>query len=145
MARVVLFPQNMSHAEPLRRPYLLVAEDDADLRSLLAGAFERVGYTVVECANGAELVEHLQPAIDGAIETDILAVVTDVRMPGVTGISILEGLHQLGVKIPTFMITAFGSPTLHRRAAQLGIVSSFDKPLDIEKLVGAVVDTVGIH
>jgi len=132
-------------ARPLNTSYLLIAEDDADLRNLLSLAFERAGYKVHQCANGVELVQRLQTLIEGKEDTKILGLVTDIRMPGITGLSILEGLHDLGVALPVFVITAFGSQEVHAQAARMGAAGCFDKPFDIESLVGAVVRAVGIH
>ncbi len=129
----------------MKSPYLLIAEDDADLRALLSIAFERAGYRVAQCSNGIELVQRLQSVIEGKEDAKILALVTDIRMPGVTGLSILEGLNDLGVPLPVFLMTAFGSQEVHAEAARLGANRCFDKPFDIEALVGAVVRTVGIH
>ncbi len=123
-------------------PYLLLAEDDRDLRLLLAASLRQAGHRVVECAHGVELVEYLDRVLDGDTDTGLCAVVTDVRMPGITGMSVLEGLHDLGAQVPVFLITAFGSDDLHERAAQFGAVRTFDKPFDIEDLVSEVARVV---
>lgn len=133
-----------SNAQPNSpRPHLLVAEDDADLRHLIANALRNAGYTVIECVHGMDLVQRLEGVLKSGLSSGVLGVITDIRMPGVTGLSILEGLHGLHAGIPVFVITAFGSAKTHARARELGAVRTFDKPFDIVTLVDEVVRVVG--
>jgi DNA-binding NtrC family response regulator len=118
--------------EPAAR--VLLAEDDTDLRALLAAELRRGGLDVVECANGLELVEMLDRG-----EGDFDALVTDIRMPGVTGMEVLEGLNVFGKRCPVVLITAFGDEETHARAKRMGAALVLDKPFDARKLLGEVV------
>ena len=122
-------------------PCIIVAEDDSDLRELIARALERSGFRVIECANGADLLVQIEPFLSGE-GLDVQGVVTDIRMPGVTGLSVLEGIYALGGELPVFVMTAFGSPETHARATELGAVCVLDKPFDIAELVAIVTRTV---
>lgn len=112
---------------------VLLAEDDADLRALLAAELRRGGLEVIECVNGLELVETLDRG-----ETDYDALVTDIRMPGVTGMEILEGLNVFGKRCPVVLITAFGDEETHARARRMGAAVVLDKPFDARLLLGEV-------
>ena len=123
-----------------RRPRsVLVAEDDDDLRKLLADALRAEGFTVIECANGLALVEALVWRLE-AEERPLDLIVSDVRMPGVTGLSVLEGLSAWGEirNPPMILITAFGNPHLHELARRFGAVSLLEKPFEMKALMRMV-------
>jgi len=113
---------------------VILAEDDPDFRALVAAALRRAGFTVVECEHGMRLVEHLDRVLRGSKGAP-LAIVSDVRMPGVSGISVLEELFGLALDIPVILMTAFGGPDLHEAAGRLGAVCVLDKPFDLEELI----------
>jgi DNA-binding response OmpR family regulator len=111
---------------------ILLAEDDRDLRLLLATELRKQGYVVEEAASGHGLLELLA---NMALRNETFdLIVTDIRMPGLTGLSIVEGLrHGLTEgtsSTPVILITAFGDEETHAEARRLGAVI-FDKPFDI--------------
>lgn len=106
---------------------ILVADDATEMRRLLASVLRASGHRVEEVGDGAALKERLLLA--DARELDL--VVSDVQMPGWTGLQALEWMsrHLPGVEV--ILITAFGDPALHARAAALGAVTVLDKPFDL--------------
>ncbi|HEX8843530.1 MAG TPA: response regulator transcription factor [Pyrinomonadaceae bacterium] len=78
---------------------LLIVDDDADLRILLAGYFRRIGYEVEEKESGLAAIE---PAITGGFDCFIF----DVSMPGMTGIDLLRRVRERGVNTPAMFLTA---------------------------------------
>jgi DNA-binding NtrC family response regulator len=66
------------------------------------------------------------------------AIVSDIRMPGTSGLAILEGLNECQSAMPVILITAFGDRDTHERARQLGVVAVFDKPFDMADLLAAL-------
>ena len=121
------------------RAKVLLAEDDGDLRALLAEALRAEGLQVVECPNGLSLVESLVSHLETGAEPFDL-VVSDVRMPGVTGLSVLEELSEWEEHRPPPMvlITAFGDPLLHEFAKRFGAVSLLEKPFEMTTLIRVV-------
>ena len=81
---------------------LLIVDDDADLRILLAGYFRRIGYEVEERESG---LAALEPAVAGGFDCFIF----DVSMPGMTGIDLLKRVRDRGVKTPAMFLTAHDS------------------------------------
>ena len=81
---------------------LLIVDDDADLRILLAGYFRRIGYEVEEKESAQAALE---PATAGSFDCFIF----DVSMPGMTGIDLLKRVRDRGVKTPTMFLTAHDS------------------------------------
>jgi len=114
---------------------VLLAEDDADMRSLLSAALARQGYEVMEAKDGTELLELVAngylPQRPGGPDL----IISDVRMPGWTGLDILAGLRKQDWAMPVILITAFGDAETHREADRLGAVTMLDKPFDIEDLI----------
>jgi len=120
-------------------PHILLAEDDKEMRALLAVALRSTGYEVTECGNGAELLDHLGSFILPDTEHEnVNLVISDIRMPGLTGLEILEGLSRHGNFPPFILITAFGDVETHARAKYWGALAIFDKPFDVDDLVAKV-------
>ncbi len=117
-----------------------MADDDPDLRALVVAALRGAGYEPTEAKNGAELLDQVSDALlsgDPTRGPDL--VISDVRMPGLTGIGILGGLREARWSRPFVLMTAYAEPELRKEAERLGAVL-FAKPFDIEKLVELVVD-----
>jgi CheY-like chemotaxis protein len=114
---------------------VLVAEDDEEMRRLICSSLRKDGYEVLEAKNGLEFVSFLS-AFDSAAAPYVKRdapdlIITDVRMPGLTGLEVLEGLRHLNWSVPVVLITAFGDRETHEEAERLGVVAVFDKPFDL--------------
>ena len=118
-------------------PKILLAEDDRDLRELLAFCLYRAGYSVTSCGNGLELFAHLESDSEvGGEHFDL--VLTDVRMPALTGLEVLEAFQDLASRPPFICMTAFGDEATHALAAKLGAAQTIDKPVDIDHLITVI-------
>jgi DNA-binding response OmpR family regulator len=120
--------------QPTTHATVLLAEDDPDLRELLAFCFFRQGYAVVSCSDGLSLLERLHDSLDGRGEPVDL-VVTDIRMPGLTGLEVLESVCDRPERPPVICMTAFGDPQTHALAERLHAAAIIDKPFDIDRLL----------
>lgn len=118
-----------------RGPRILLAEDSREMRSLLASALEGEGYDVTRCRDGDQFVDHI---VTPSRSVDFDLIISDVRMPGHSGMEILDAGRQLEGFPPMILITAFGSEALHDRARRLGAVAVLDKPFDVDDLVAKV-------
>jgi DNA-binding response OmpR family regulator len=116
----------------VHRGRVLLAEDHHEMRSLLASALHAEGYDVTECRDGDEFVDRIVTPSAGV---DFDLIISDVRMPGHSGLDILDAGRQLEGFPPMILITAFGSDALHARAWRLGAAAVFDKPFDVEDLL----------
>ncbi|WP_426748097.1 response regulator [Myxococcus faecalis] len=127
-------PWPLPSTEREQAPRVLVAEDQPEMRALLHRALKRRGYEVVEAADGPGLVKAI---IDGLLADQTLVpdlIITDVRMPGYSGLEVVARLRREGWTTPVILITAFGDAQLHRDAAQLGAACVLDKPFAMEDL-----------
>jgi DNA-binding response OmpR family regulator len=128
------------------RARVLLAEDDDEFRAVVACALRKNGYEVIEAKDGTELVDLLTDALlTGRIDTEYDLVVTDIRMPGYTGLEVLHGVCQTDSAPPVVVITAFGDEQTHRLARELGSMGVLDKPFDMDDLRMAVLNTLTRH
>lgn len=119
-------------------PSVLLAEDDGEMRRLLATALRWSGYQVIECEDGVSLTWRLREIEhrDAADAFDL--IISDIWMPGITALEVLEGMHDREMLPPVILITAFGDASTHARAEHIGVVALFDKPFEIDELLGTV-------
>jgi CheY-like chemotaxis protein len=123
----------------VRAPCVLVAEDDDSIRAMVAAAFKRDGYDVIEACSGAELLDHIGSSIlFGSSYPPPDVIVSDIRMPGFTGLEILAGLRQAGWDTPIVLMTAFGDEHVRDAAKKVGANAVFIKPFEIDALSAAV-------
>ncbi len=127
-----VLPEPAPSAEGHRPARIVLAEDDAELRRIIAGKLRAGGYEVIEIESGTLLADFL--IVRGGID-DIDAIVSDVRMPGLSGLDMLAYLSARGYATPTILITGFGDWSLRREAANFGALTVFDKPVDVDDLV----------
>jgi DNA-binding response OmpR family regulator len=133
-------PQVSSAGDPAR---VLVAEDDFELRRMIVWALRKDGYEVVEATDGTELLELVAEAyLSDELGCSYDLIVTDIRMPGWSGMQVLHGLHGQEHATPVVLITAFGDEETHRLAHRLGAVCVLDKPFEMDDLRMIVLNTV---
>jgi two-component system, NtrC family, response regulator AtoC len=106
---------------------ILVADDDASIRSLLKQLLSDEGYSVVEATTGTEVVEKVK-------ETNPDLVIMDVRMPELDGIEALSKLKASSPKTSVLIMTAFGSSNNAIRAMELGAFDYITKPFELDKI-----------
>ena len=121
-----------------RRPRVTVADDDDDLRVLIVTALRGAGYQPVAVRNGAELLDRMRDALlSGAPSRGPDLIITDVRMPGLTGLGILLGARQARWPGSFILMTAYPDPHIREEAERCG-ATFFSKPFEIDDLVTAV-------
>jgi two-component system response regulator AtoC len=110
---------------------LLVADDDASIRSLLKQLLSDEGFNVLEASTGIEVVEKVKEA-----SPDL--VIMDVRMPELDGIEALARLKSTNPKTAVLIMTAFGSSNAAIRAMELGAFDYITKPFELDKISHSV-------
>jgi two-component system response regulator HydG len=104
---------------------LLVVDDDAAVRQMLASFFKDQGFAVGEAASANEAIERVW-------EFDFDAVLGDIRMPGKTGIEMVGELRELRPGTPIILMTAFGSIDSAVDAMRAGAFDYITKPFGLE-------------
>ena len=124
------------------RPRVLIAEDNDEMRQLLAKVLRANGYAAVECRDGADLTARLEVFVGRRADSDFDAIISDIFMPGPTGLEILEALHDRTGLPPVILITAFGDKGIHARAEKAGAAAVLDKPFMIEDFLAKLHEIV---
>ncbi|MFT3835855.1 MAG: response regulator [Myxococcaceae bacterium] len=119
------------------RPTVLVAEDDAELRDLICQRLVSAGCSVESYPTGEQLWRALVHRVDIlGVPPDL--IVTDVRMPGRTGLDVVRQLRRYDRVTPVIVVTAFGDEHAASSAEQLG-AHLIPKPFDLDQLLQAAV------
>ncbi len=107
---------------------ILVADDDADMRDFLVQALSEEGYSTLCAKDGNEALELLK-----AGNFDI--VLTDLKMPGATGMDVLRSAQANSLHQPTILMTAFGTIDSAVESMKRGAYSYITKPFDLDDLL----------
>lgn len=107
-------------------PRALVADDERPMRLLLSKHLERRGWDVDAVEDGTAAFDHL---VEGSYD----AVILDQRMPGMTGVEVLQAITPAA---PSFVFSAYLDPTLESEVRDLG-ATSINK-LDLDELLAHV-------
>ncbi|MCC5878056.1 MAG: response regulator, partial [Candidatus Sumerlaeia bacterium] len=105
---------------------ILVLDDEEKMATLLARSLGRSGYDATPCFSAAEALEHLKKS-----SFDVL--VTDLRMPGMDGLEILERAKIIDPGIDVILMTAYASVNTVREALKRGAVDYLEKPVSAEE------------
>lgn len=119
-------------------PLIHLVDDDAAVREALELLIGTVGLRVQSWSQGETFLAEFD-------RQGIGAIVLDVRMPGVSGLSVLDSLQASGADHPVIMLTGHGTVELCRRAFKAGAAEFLEKPVDDELLLDALQQAVRKH
>jgi DNA-binding NtrC family response regulator len=114
-----------------RKAHLLLVDDDPNTLASLSRAFRLAGHEATVCDNAARAVELLRTE-----SFDV--ILSDVVMPGRSGLELLEDLKKAGVKTPIVLISGQANIEMAVKATKLGALDFLEKPLSTEKLLVTV-------
>jgi FixJ family two-component response regulator len=110
-----------------QQPLISIVEDDQPFRESMRKLVRALGYTVEAFPSAADfLASPLLP--------ETACLVTDVQMPGMTGVELQRHLMDAGYAIPTILVTAYPDEAVRTRALKNGAVCYLSKPVDDEHL-----------
>ncbi|MCY8231309.1 response regulator [Priestia endophytica] len=110
---------------------ILIVDDQYGIRILLTEVLQKEGYKTLQASNGFE-------AIDIAKERTPDLVLLDMKIPGMDGIEILKRLKELDATVKVIIMTAYGELDMIQEAKDLGALTHFAKPFDIDEIRQAV-------
>lgn len=126
----------------MKKQTILIADDDSGMRTALSESLERCGYFVTTAENGSEALEMFSDG--GRFE----AVITDMRMPKMSGMEVLRGVKKISPDTPVIVITAYGTVNTAVEAMKEGASDFLMKPFSLDNLEFVVrnvlADTKGI-
>src|SRR5581483_421761 len=120
-----------------RRPRIVLADDELNLRKVLGAILTREGYDVVEAADGEEAL--------GLVGSGVAALITDLRMPKLDGMGLLRKVVAEHPDIPVIMITAHGSVDSAVEAVKLGAFDYVEKPFEQAQIRQVVAKAIKTH
>ncbi|HET9989524.1 MAG TPA: response regulator [Kofleriaceae bacterium] len=126
---------------------ILLADDDCEVRRILAEAFRKSGGHITEASSGDHLLAELRDRAANRSAFDL--IVSDIRMPGLTGVEVLRVMlsaearddEQPFHETPVILISAFSDDEMRAEAASLG-AALFSKPFDIDELLAFAIPLV---
>lgn len=119
--------------QPERR--ISIVEDDDSLRLALIGLIKSLGYS----ASGYDSAEQF---LNNGAASASDCVITDIHMPGLSGIEMTERLRAEGHAMPIIMITARSDPGIEAKALASGATCFLKKPFEMERLIGCLDDAL---
>ncbi len=111
----------------MKQRRLLIVDDEADIREFIAYKAHTLGITTTEATDGQDALEKFK---DGEFE----AIISDLKMPRMTGIDLLRALRAKGHQIPFVILTAYGDKQTVIEALKLGAFDFIEKPSHDEDL-----------
>jgi FixJ family two-component response regulator len=111
--------------------FVAIIDDDESLRHALLGLLKSVGLPSRSFASAEQFLESGQQKNTGCL-------ITDIRMPGISGLELQARLFAEKCRIPTIFITAHGDDEMRLRALLAGAVAFLPKPFDDEVLIESV-------
>ncbi len=110
---------------------VLVVDDKEMMRDSVGATLQRAGFTILAAPDG-------QSGLDAIARRRPEAVVTDLKMPGMSGLDLLERVREFDEDLPVVLMTAFGSVETAVKAMKLGAYTYVTKPFEGDELVVAV-------
>ena len=107
--------------------HILCIDDEPEILRILIQYLDMIGHTVKSAPGGEEgwkILDSYQPGFD--------LIITDVRMPGMTGLQFLEKLRGLGLDTPVVVISGHNDHELAEAARQFGILQILAKPFSLD-------------
>jgi nitrogen regulation protein NR(I) len=117
---------------------ILIADDEASLRKVLATALRNEGYDVVAVKSGEEALEVLEASEAPDTGEPFHLVITDLRMPGMDGMALLSRVHKRFKDLPVVVLTAHGTVDLAVQALKQGAFDFLTKPYERNELFSVV-------
>ncbi|MEW6247003.1 MAG: sigma-54 dependent transcriptional regulator [Nitrospirota bacterium] len=115
----------------MSQPHVLVVDDDPAVVDVLSETLVAEGYQVTTVADG-------QTAIQVVKDTPVQVVVTDLQMPGMDGLEVLERLSRIDAKIVAIMMTGYGTIDYAVRAMKAGAFDFITKPFECDAVAAVV-------
>ncbi len=117
---------------------VLVVDDNRDLGKLTSEILKERGFRVNIAFDGESALARIK-------QEPYELMILDYRLPGISGITVLEKSHQIRPNLKTIMISAFGNESTKARAKELGAYAFLDKPFNIDGLVKVVKKSLNIR
>ena len=117
---------------------VLVVDDEPDVEALFRQQFRRDLRTQRFMMDFAHSAADALSRIAGTIGQSLILILSDINMPGMTGLEMLPKIKAARPNVPVIMITAYGDEATRKKAAELGAAGLLTKPIDFGSLRGEI-------
>lgn len=124
----------------LRDKSVLVVDDDQRMLRALDKVLTGEGASVSKAQWAGDALDFLT-----ARQTRVDLVITDLRMPFVSGLTVVYAIHQVFPALPVIVLTAFGSPDVKEECLRQGAAAILEKPLNTSELIAAIEKVFASH
>ena len=118
------------------KEHILVADDEENTLLIMQFILEVAGCKVTTAGDGQEALSKIVEAGKGNDPVDLL--ITDVQMPKLTGLELMDELKRLDIHIPLLAITGYGAKELSAKLMEKGCSRCLDKPIEDQELAKCV-------
>ncbi len=125
---VLSSPTPAPSAKPEGRPRVLVVDDEASIRDLLSWTLALAEYDVVVAPDGRVALERMR-----RFSYDLL--ITDLKMPGMDGLTVIHEARRLNASLPVIIITGFSTEASAIEAANFGVSAYLTKPFKVSTVI----------
>src|SRR6266566_6297449 len=122
---------------PRKAPRILIVDDDASQRSLLDSFLGGQGFETVLASSGEQALELLRAE-------EVSMMISDVRMPGISGLETLRRARKERATLPILLVTAYADIREAVGAMRDGAVNYLSKPIDLDELLATVQQATGM-
>ena len=116
--------------------HILVVDDETNMRNTLAFILEAESYKVTTAEGGRKALQKILEAEED--DRPINLVITDVVMPDMDGLELIDEIRRLKPELPVLVITAYGSEKMKKELKRKGISGYLSKPFKGEELLARV-------
>ena len=136
--RTIRFTFHRGIAELHRTPLVSIVDDDESIREAAKGLVRSLGYSAVAFGSAEEFLgsDHLG---------DTSCLITDVQMPGLSGVELQRQLSEQGHSMPIIFITAFPEERIRKEVLETGAIDYLSKPFSEESLIGCLDTALKSH
>jgi DNA-binding NtrC family response regulator len=124
----------------LKDKSVLIVDDDSRMLRALDKVLTGEGASVTEAPWAGDALDFLT-----ARKTRVDLVITDLRMPLVSGMTVVYAIHKIFPELPIIVLTAFGSPDVEAECRKQGAAAFLEKPLNTAELLGVIEKVLGGH
>jgi CheY-like chemotaxis protein len=117
---------------------ILVVDDEPDVELLFRQQFRRDLRASRFAMEFAQSAPAALECIDNARDASLILILSDINMPGMSGLELLPKAKELRPDVPVIMITAYGDAETKRKALENGADALFTKPIDFASLRGEI-------
>lgn len=114
---------------------VLIVDDEPDVRKVVRMTLEKAGYDVIEAEDGEKAIQEINKG-ENPLILDV--IICDIRMPKINGVEAINYFQDQYPRVPLIVLTGFPDMDMATGFLKKGVVDYLVKPVEKEKLIGAV-------